>query len=165
MEEVLLNKWAVLVERFHELTDQLMDPSVASQPAQLRNLSKERTELEPVAALYETYRGYAQQLEEARQILADPSAGSELHNMAMEESAELVRRRTELEAQVKEYLIPKDPRDEKSLVLEIRAGTGGDEAALFAGELFRLYVKYAERKGLKVDTVEATETGIGGYKN
>jgi peptide chain release factor 1 len=165
MEEVLLNKWAVLVERFHELMDQLMDPSVASQPAQLRNLSKERTELEPVAALYETYRGYAQQLEEARQILADPSAGIELHNMAMEESAELERRRTELEAQVKEYLIPKDPRDEKSLVLEIRAGTGGDEAALFAGELLRLYVKYAEKKGLKVDTVEATETGIGGYKN
>ena len=122
MEEVLLNKWAVLVERFHELTDQLMDPSVASQPAQLRNLSKERTELEPVAALYETYRGYAQQLEEARQILADPSAGIELHNMAMEESAELERRRTELEAQVKEYLIPKDPRDEKSLVVGNTSG-------------------------------------------
>jgi len=165
MEAVLLNKWALLVERFHELTDQLMDPSVASQPAQLRNLSKERTELEPVAALYEAYRGCGKQLEEAAQILADPSAGIELHNMASEESVELERRRAEVEEQVKAYLIPKDPRDEKSLVLEIRAGTGGDEAALFAGELFRLYVKYAEKKGLKVDTVEATETGIGGYKN
>src|SRR4051794_37454215 len=130
MEAVLLNKWALLVERFHELTDQLMDPSVASQPAQLRNLSKERTELEPVAALYEAYRGCGKQLEEAAQLLADPSAGIELHTMASEESVELERRRAELEEQVKAYLIPKDPRDEKSLVLEIRAGTGGDEAAL-----------------------------------
>ncbi len=70
-----------------------------------------------------------------------------------------------MEEQAKEFLIPKDPRDEKSLLFEIRAGTGGDEAALFAGELFRLYSKYAEQKGFKVDTVEATETGIGGYKN
>jgi len=85
--------------------------------------------------------------------------------MAMEETATLARQRSELEAQVKEFLIPKDPKDEKNLVLEIRAGTGGEEAALFVGELFRLYTRFAERKGLKVDTVEASETGIGGYKN
>jgi peptide chain release factor 1 len=77
----------------------------------------------------------------------------------------LERQRSELEAQAKEFLIPKDPKDDKNLVLEIRAGTGGEEAALFAGELFRLYTRYAEQKGLKVDTVEASETGIGGYKN
>lgn len=165
MEPVLLRKWESLAARFHELTDQLMDPSVASQPNQLRMLSKERTELEPVATLFETYGGYARQLEEAAQILADPSAGSELHKMAAEETAELERQRVQLEEQVKGFLIPKDPRDEKSLVLEIRAGTGGEEAALFAGELFRLYTRYAEKKGLKVDTVEASETGIGGYKN
>lgn len=165
MEAALLTKWESISSRFHELTDQLMDPSVVSQPSLLHKLSKERTELEPAAALFETYRQYARQLEEAAQILADPSADSELQKMASEEAAQLERQRGELEEQVKGFLIPKDPRDEKNLVLEIRAGTGGDEAALFAGELFRLYVRYAEKKGLKVDTVEASETGIGGYKN
>ncbi|MBM4125809.1 MAG: peptide chain release factor 1 [Nitrospira sp.] len=165
MEAALVKKWESVVSRFHELTDQLMDPSVISQPAQLRKLSKERTELEPAVELLGTYHDLAKQLEEAAQILADPTAGHELHRMAIEETAALERQRGELEAQAKEFLIPKDPKDEKSLVLEIRAGTGGEEAALFAGELFRLYTRFAEHKGLKVDTVEASETGIGGYKN
>ena len=165
MEAVLIKKWETLASRFHELTDQLMDPSVISQPALLTKLSKERTDLEPVAQLLEHYHACAKQREEAAQILADPSAGSELHKMAAEETADLERRQSEIEGEVREFLIPKDPRDEKSLVLEIRAGTGGDEAGLFAGELFRLYIKYAEKKGFKVDTVEASETGIGGYKN
>jgi peptide chain release factor 1 len=165
MEAVLLKKWESLASRFHELTDQLMDPSVISQPSLLHKLSKERTALEPAASLFQTYYGYVKQLEDARQILADPSADSELHKLAAEEEAELERQQAAVEQQVREFLIPKDPKDEKGLVLEIRAGTGGDEAALFAGELFRLYSKYAEKKGLKVDTVEASETGIGGYKN
>ncbi len=165
MEVVLLKKWESLASRFHELTDQLMDPSVVSQPTLLRKLSKERTELEPVVTLFEIYHENARQLDDAVQILSDPSAGNELQKMAFEERVELERRQGEIEGQVREFLIPKDPRDEKSLVMEIRAGTGGDEAALFAGELFRLYGKFAEKKGLKVDTVEASETGIGGYKN
>ncbi|MGQ0694232.1 MAG: peptide chain release factor 1 [Nitrospiraceae bacterium] len=165
MESALRKKWESAASRFRELTDQLMDASVASQPTLLQTLNKERTDLEPAAKLFETYRDYARQLEEAAEILADPSAGSELHRMAAEETAELERQQAEIEEQAREFLIPKDPRDDKSLVLEIRAGTGGDEAALFAGELFRLYAKYAEKKGFKVDTVEASETGIGGYKN
>ncbi|MBH0191785.1 MAG: peptide chain release factor 1 [Nitrospira sp.] len=165
MEAALLKKWESVASRFHELTDQLMDPSVVGQPAQLRKLSKERTELEPAVTLLETYQSLAKQLEEAAQILADPTAGHELHRMAMEETAALEGQRSQLEAQAKEFLIPRDPKDDKNLVLEIRAGTGGEEAALFAGELFRLYTRYAEQKGLKVDTVEASETGIGGYKN
>jgi len=165
MEEALLRKWESAASRFHELTDQLMDPSVASQPAQLRKLTKERAELESAATLFGVYREILIQLEDAAQILADASAGEELHRMAEDETAKLEQRRREVGEQAREFLIPKDPRDEKSLVLEIRAGTGGDEAGLFAGELFRLYMKYAEKKGLKVDTVEASETGIGGYKN
>jgi peptide chain release factor 1 len=165
MEDILLKKWESLAARFHELTDQLMDPSVISQPTLLRKLSKERTELEPVVALFDVYHENAKQLEDALQILGDPSAGGELQKMAFEERTELERRQSEIEGQVLEFLIPKDPRDEKSLVLEVRAGTGGDEAALFAGELFRLYTRFAEKKGFKVDTVEASETGIGGYKN
>lgn len=165
MEDILFKKWESAASRFHELTDQLMDPSVASQPAQLRKLTKERAELEPAATLFGAYRDIVMQLEDAAQILADASAGEELHRMAEDETANLAQRRCEVEEQAREFLIPKDPRDEKSLILEIRAGTGGDEAGLFAGELFRLYIKYAEKKGLKVDTVEASETGIGGYKN
>ena len=165
MEAVLLKKWESLASRFQELTDQLMDPSVATQPTLLHKLSKERTDLEPAARLFGAYHEYSKQLDDAMGILADPAAGSELHKLAEEEKVELERQQTEIEEQVREFLIPKDPRDEKSLVLEIRAGTGGDEAGLFAGELFRLYVKYAEQKGFKVDTVEASETGIGGYKN
>ena len=129
-----------------------------SQPSQLHKVNKERTDIEPAAKLLATYRDNARQLEEAAQILADPTAGAELHKMATEESATLERQQREIEQQAQELLIPKDPRDEKSLLLEIRAGTGGDEAALFAGELFRMYSKYAEIKGFKVDMVEATET-------
>ena len=165
MEAVLLKKWESAASRYQELTDQLMDTSVVSQPTLLQKLNKERTELEPAAKLFEAYRDHARQLEEAAEILTDPSAGSELQRMAAEETAKLERQRAKIEEQAKEFLIPKDPRDDKNLVLEIRAGTGGDEAALFAGELFRLYSKYAEKKGFKVDTVEASETGIGGYKN
>jgi peptide chain release factor 1 len=165
MEATLLKKWEGLASRFQELTDQLMNPSVINQPSLLHKLSKERTDLEPLAKLFETYQGYSKQIEEAAQILADPTAGNELHKMAAEETVELERRQKAIEEEAREFLIPKDPRDGKSLVLEIRAGTGGDEAALFAGELFRLYMKYAERKGFKVEMVEASETGIGGYKN
>ncbi|HWF60522.1 MAG TPA: peptide chain release factor 1 [Nitrospira sp.] len=165
METVLLKKWESLASRFQELTDQLMDPSIATQPSLLRKLSKERTDLEPAARLFGAYHEYAKQLDDAMGILTDPSAGGELHELAAEEKVELERQQAEIEEQVREFLIPQDPRDAKSLVLEIRAGTGGDEAGLFAGELFRLYVKYAEKKGFKVDTVEASETGIGGYKN
>ena len=165
METVLLKKWESFASRFHELTDQLMDPSVTTQPSLLRKLSKERTDLEPAARLWEAYHEHAKQLEDARVMLADPSTVGELHKLATEEKFELERQQAAIEEQVREFLIPRDPRDEKSLVLEIRAGTGGDEAGLFAGELFRLYVKYAEKKGFKVDTVEASETGIGGYKN
>jgi peptide chain release factor 1 len=165
MEAALLKKWENLASRFQELTDQLMDPSVATQPNLLHKLSKERTGLEPAARLFGAYHEYAKQLDDAMGILADPSAGSELHKLAAEEKGQLERQQAEIEAQVREFLIPRDPRDDKNLVLEIRAGTGGDEAGLFAGELFRLYVKYAEKRGFKVDIVEASETGIGGYKN
>jgi peptide chain release factor 1 len=165
MEAALLKKWENLASRFQELTDQLMDPSVATQPNLLHKLSKERTGLEPAARLFGAYHEYAKQLDDAMGILADPSAGSELHKLAAEEKGQLERQQAEIEEQVREFLIPRDPRDDKNLVLEIRAGTGGDEAGLFAGELFRLYVKYAEKRGFKVDIVEASETGIGGYKN
>jgi peptide chain release factor 1 len=164
MEAGLLKKWESAVNRHDELTTQLMDPSVISQPALLVKLTKERTELEGVAVLFRRYQDVLRQLEEAAHMSSDPAAGAELHSLAAEETAQLEMEREALEAQVLDHLTPKDPRDDKNLFLEIRAGTGGDEAALFAGDLFRMYVKFAERRKLKVDMVEASETGKGGYK-
>jgi peptide chain release factor 1 len=164
MEAGMLKKWESAANRHDELTAQLMDPSVISQPVLLVKLTKERTELEGVAQLFRRYQDILKQLEEAAHLLSDPSAGDELHSLAAEETAQLETERGALEVQVLEHLTPKDPRDEKNLFLEIRAGTGGDEAALFAGDLFRMYVKFAERRKLKVEIVEASETGKGGYK-
>jgi peptide chain release factor 1 len=164
MEAALVKKWETVASRYEELTAQLMDPSVISQPALLVKLNKERTELEPVTQLYHRYRELNTQLAETEHMLADPAVGSEMHSLAAEERERLERERADLEAQALEHLTPKDPRDAKNLFLEIRAGTGGDEAALFAGDLFRMYVKFAERHNLKVEIVEASETGRGGYK-
>lgn len=164
MDAGLLKKWESLANRYDELTTQLTDPSVISQAALLVKLTKERTEMESVAQLYLRYQEILKQLDEAAHMLADSTAGVELHAMATEERAQLESERAQLEAQVLEHLTPKDPRDEKNVFLEIRAGTGGDEAALFAGDLFRMYVKFAERHKLKVEIVEASETGRGGYK-
>lgn len=164
MDAALLKKWEGVAGRYDELTSQLMDSSFMSQPAILHKINKERTELEPVAQLFRRYQELTKQLAEAAHMLDDPAAGAEIHSLAIEERARLGTERSEVEAQVLEYLTPKDPRDEKNLFLEIRAGTGGDEAALFAGDLFRMYVKFAERHKLKVEIVEASETGKGGYK-
>lgn len=164
MDAALLKKWEGVAGRYDELTSQLMDSSVMNQPAMLRKINKERTEIESAAQLFHRYQELTKQLAEAAHMLQDPSAGAELHSLATEESARLDSERSAVEAQVLEYLTPKDPRDEKNLFLEIRAGTGGDEAALFAGDLFRMYVKFAERHKLKVEIVEASETGKGGYK-
>ncbi|HKT33610.1 MAG TPA: peptide chain release factor 1, partial [Nitrospira sp.] len=159
-----MKKWEASASRHDELTSQLMDSSVINQPALLVKLTKERTELEAISELFHRYQDILKQLDEAAHMLADSSAGADLHLLANEETAQLEAQREELERKVLEYLTPKDPRDEKNLFLEIRAGTGGDEAALFAGDLFRMYVKFAERHKLKVDIVEASETGRGGYK-
>lgn len=164
MEDTLLKKWESIAERYAELTEQLMDPNAAGKPALLHKINKERMENEQVAQGYTAYRSLRQQLLEVDQMLGDSISGSEMKELAAEEAAQLRRRLAEMEEQFRNLLMPKDPRDENNLILEIRAGTGGDEAALFAGDLFRMYVKYAERQGLRLEVVEASDTGIGGYK-
>jgi peptide chain release factor 1 len=164
MDPGLMRKWESSASRYDELTSQLMDSSIISQPSLLVKLSKERTELEAVSQLFHRYVDIRKQLEEAAYLTADASAGADLRSLAAEETAQLEAECQELERQALEQLTPKDPRDEKNLFLEIRAGTGGDEAALFAGDLFRMYTKFAERHRLKVDIVDASETGKGGYK-
>lgn len=163
-EAVLLTKWEALKSRHDELVRQLQDELVLSQPAQIRKLNKERLELEELAQLFDARQELLRQSNEAAQMLADAGAEAELRAMAEQEAEDLRARRQELEARAFELLVPKDPRDEKNIVLEIRAGTGGEEAGLFAGDLFRLYLKFAEKHRLRTELVEAAETGIGGYK-
>ena len=144
-ESPLLSKWEAVVARFEELNAQLADPSVLSQPPLLRKLTKERADLEEVAQLFSSYQELLRQLAEADYLLRDATAEAELKKLAAEEAAVLQDRRKKWEERALDLLVPKDPRDEKNTFLEIRAGTGGEEAALFAGELFRMYVKYAEK--------------------
>ncbi|MGH7231162.1 MAG: peptide chain release factor 1 [Nitrospiraceae bacterium] len=161
----LLVKWEQVATRYEELNHQLTDPSVLSQPALIHKLNKERTEIEPVAQLYVTYHELLKQITETDQLLSDPSVGSDLQGLAAEEARHLHERRRDMERTALDLLEPKDPRDEKNTFVEVRAGTGGDEAGLFAGDLFRMYAKYAEKKRLRVEVVESHETGIGGYKD
>ncbi len=163
-DATLLSRWEAKAARYEELNEQLTDQSVLTQPPLLRKLTKERADLEEVAQLFVAYQDLLRQIRETDHILDDPAVDSDLKKMATDEAALLQGRRKDLEERALDLLVPKDPRDEKNTFVEIRAGTGGDEAALFAGDLLRMYVKYAEKHRLKVAVVDASETGIGGYK-
>lgn len=164
MEDGLIKKWEGMAARYQELTNQLMDPTVLNQPGMIHKLNKERTELEEPAQHFVAYRELKKQLDDVAVMLQDPSTGPDMKQLFSEEREQLNQQVLDLEIRAKEFLTPKDPRDEKNMFLEIRAGTGGDEAALFAGDLFRMYVKYAERHRLHLEVVDASETGIGGYR-
>jgi peptide chain release factor 1 len=162
-DALLLAKWEATAKRYDELTRQLTDPSVLSQQDQVRKLNKERSDLEETAHLFAEYQALLKQLDEAEHMLKDADAG--LKGLAAEEVRSLQEKRRRMEERATELLVPKDPRDDKNMFVEIRAGAGGEEAALFAGDLLRMYTRYAERKRLKTELMEADETGIGGYKN
>ncbi len=164
-ETPLLSKLGAVASRYEELNKQLTDSSVLSQPALIHKLNKERTEIRELAQLFYEYRDLLRQLAEADQMLKDPGVETDLQKLAADEARILQERRREVEGRALDLLAHKDPRDEKNTFVEIRAGTGGEEAALFAGDLFRMYMKYAEKKRLRVEVVEAHETGIGGYKD
>ncbi len=163
-EAALLSRWESVKSRHDELVRQLQDETVLSQPDQIRKLNKERLELEELARLFDARQECLRQQGEAAQLAGDSSADSELRTLAEQEAQELDAQRRALEERAFELLVPRDPCDEKNIVLEIRAGTGGEEAGLFAGDLFRMYQRYAERKRLRTELVDAAGTGIGGYK-
>jgi peptide chain release factor 1 len=164
-EALLLAKWEAAARRYDELTHQLTEPSVLNQPDQLRKLNKERSDLEEAAHLFADFQALLRQLDEVEHMLKDAGADAGLKGLATEEVRTLQDKRRQMEERATELLVPKDPRDDKNTFVEIRAGAGGEEAALFAGDLLRMYTRYAERKRLKVELMEADETGIGGYKN
>jgi peptide chain release factor 1 len=149
-------------ERYDELQRMLSDPAVAADPKNLREYGRELSGLEELMQKYRRYRETETELAQAREMQreGDPEMGEFLRD----EIASLETRQAILSEELRKLVLPKDPRDEKNVFMEIRAGTGGDEAALFAAELYRMYARYAESKGWKVELIEASEIGIGGYK-
>lgn len=160
MTPSLLRKLEILAERYEEVGHLLSDASVINDNQKFRTLSKEYSQLEPVAHNLALYRSAQQDLLSAEHMRKDP----EMRELADEEIPSAQARIAELDEQLSLLLIPKDPRDDANLFLEVRAGTGGDEAAIFAGDLFRMYARYAEKKRWLVEIVSASEGEHGGYK-
>lgn len=159
----LEQKLEAVEKRFDEVTAELGKPEVVSDPARIQSLAKVRAELEPVVDLYHQLKSSSGQLEETREMLAEADE-ADLKALAQEELARLEQESVRLTEELRLHLLPKDPNDARNVLLEIRAGTGGDEAALFAQEIFRMYTQYAERQGWKVQVMSVNETGIGGIK-
>jgi len=162
MTPQVLEKLKSVEARYEELTRLVSDPSVQADPPAYRTHSKALAEIQPLVDQFRAYQRIDVELVQAEEVAA--SADPELQELAREEIASLQQRLTELDEALRILLIPRDPNDERNVVLEIRAGTGGDEAALFAADLFRMYARYAERRGWKVDVLSMSETGVGGIK-
>jgi peptide chain release factor 1 len=162
MKASLINKLDLLQDRFEELTALLGDAEVISNQPQFRAYSKEYAEIEPVYQAFSAFRKVQSDLEGAQALLKD--SDPDMREMAEEEVAEAKEQLIELEASLQRMLLPKDPNDGRNVFLEVRAGTGGDEAAIFSGDLFRMYSRYAERQGWRVEVLSASEGEHGGYK-
>ena len=148
--------------RYDELSRLLSTAEVQADPQEMRKHAKALAELEPLVEKYRAYKTVASEIEQAEEMLAGSDV--DMRALAKEELKSLNASRDTMLAELKILLIPKDPNDQKNVMLEIRAGTGGDEAALFAGELFRMYSKYAERQGWKIEIMSSNDTGVGGLK-
>ncbi|SDN04197.1 bacterial peptide chain release factor 1 (bRF-1) [Lachnospira pectinoschiza] len=151
------------VNRYEDINAELANPDVVNDQAKFRKLMKEQANLTPIISAYTEYKTNKQNVEDSLAIL-DEESDEELKDLAKEELAESKARIAELETELKILLLPKDPNDDKDIIMEIRAGAGGEEAALFAAELFRMYTHYVESKGWKVEVLSGDETGIGGLK-
>ena len=164
-EEIeMFDKLEDLLIRLEEILSELQEPDVASDPNRFRKLMKEQSELTPIVEAYKEYKACKQNIEESLELLNEES-DEDMRELAKEELNESKARVEELEHELKILLLPKDPNDDKNVVVEIRAAAGGDEAALFAAEIYRMYLHYAESKRWKVELVECEEIGIGGMKN
>ncbi|MEE9616657.1 MAG: peptide chain release factor 1 [Anaerolineae bacterium] len=159
----MLERLGKVEERYEELMRLMADPAVAQDYERVAQYAKERSDLEDIVIVYRAYKDAAQELEETKTLLTD-DADPELRELAEVEIARLQARLDELEPQLRQLLLPKDPRDTKSVIIEIRAGAGGDEAGLFAANLYRMYTRYAERQGWNTELLSGHSTGVGGFK-
>lgn len=160
----MFDKLSGIETEFEQLTTQLSDPEVIQDHSLFRKLSKQHADMEPLVQAWRSYNDLKQQIADTRDMLNDAETDREMKALAEEELTALKREQERVEGELKVLLIPKDPNDERNVVLEIRAGTGGDEAALFASEIFRMYTRYAEAKRWNVDIMDINQTGVGGTK-
>ncbi len=159
----IVEKLEAISARFNDLGIALTNPEVVNDNKRFSQVSKEYRKLEKIVSVYKTYKTCVENLDFAREVLATES-DEDLRSMAKDDMEGLEQQKEDLEGQIKTLLIPKDPQDEKNVILEVRAGTGGDEASIFAGDLLRMYTRYCERKGWKVAIVSETEGTVGGFK-
>ena len=160
----LYEKLKQVEARYDEMSEQLSSPEVLADSARIQKLAKNHSDLSEIVAKYRKWKKIEQGLSEAKQM-ANDADDLEMRQMAHEEEKQLNAQLVEVEEELKVLLLPRDPLDEKNVILEIRAGTGGDEAGLFAGELFRMYSRYAETQGWKVEVLESSPTSLGGVKD
>jgi peptide chain release factor 1 len=159
----LVEKLEKIKERYELVTQQLSDPAAVNDRKKMITLGKERSELEEIVQVYKNYKNVLDNLKGNKELI-DAREDTELVEMAEMEMEDLNLQKENLEEEIKIILLPKDPNDDKSVIMEIRAGTGGDEAALFAGDLFRMYTRFAENKGWKTEMIDINDTGLGGIK-
>jgi peptide chain release factor 1 len=162
--QYLLNKLDSVEQTFNELTRRMADPDVATDPTEFQRIAKARSSLEETVNTYEAWRKASTDLEEAQQILKESNNDPELKEIAELEVQELSDKSEHLEARMKVLLLPQDPNDDKNIMLEIRAGTGGEEASIWAADLVRLYSRYAERQGWRIKLVSESLADLGGFK-
>lgn len=158
----MFDKLDAVVAQFRELEHKLSDPALANQPEQFRKLSREHASLQEIVETYESYKAAKKELESAKELLGDSDA--EMASFAKSEVKRLDETLPDFEKKLQILLLPKDPRDHKNIVLEVRAGAGGDEASLFCSELFRAYQRYGERAGWNIDLLSTSPSGAGGMK-
>jgi peptide chain release factor 1 len=159
----MIDKLQSLKDKFDNIAERLSDPALIANQKQYTQLNKEYKELQPIIEAYEHYKNLLSNIENSKNIIANES-DEEFRDLAKTELEQLETEKESLEKKIRQLLIPKDPQDDKNAILEIRAGTGGDEASLFAGDLYRMYVRYCEMRGWKVSVVSESEGTVGGYK-
>ncbi|MDP2237585.1 MAG: peptide chain release factor 1 [Bacteroidales bacterium] len=159
----IVDKLETIKRRWEEMAEQLNDPAVMADMKKYVKLNKDYKDLEPVVGAFKEYKNVVANIENAKEIIRTEK-DDDFRNMAREELDEFQATKEKLEEDIRLMLIPSDPQDSKNAIVEIRAGTGGDEASIFAGDLFRMYLKYCENKGWKTDVVEMNEGTVGGYK-
>ncbi|PRO65753.1 peptide chain release factor 1 [Alkalicoccus urumqiensis] len=158
----MFDRLQAVEDRYDQLTELLMDPDVINDTKKLRDYSKEQSDIQETVEAYRRYKDIKQQYEDAKEMLNENDP--EMKEMAKAEMDELSPQIPELEEKLRVLLIPKDPNDDKNVIVEVRGAAGGDEAALFAGDLYRMYSRYADRQGWKIEVIEANDTGLGGFK-
>lgn len=161
----MFDKLSFLTDKYKELSLKMSDPDIIANQTKWQQHAKELGEIEPIVKKYEEYKKVKESLEDSKVLLNASDSDREIRELAKLEIAELEPKIEPLESELKVLLLPKDPNDEKNVILEVRAGTGGDEAALFGADLLRMYTRYAERQGWKTEIMDVNDTGMGGIKD